>query len=111
MENLVIPAQKRSTSGTKGAEDTRRSGFIPAVIYGGIEPVSVSVNLHEARHAIYTPDFHRVFVEVDGDKVLCILKEIQYHPITDAVIHIDFLRLEEGRKVKIEVHPHRAGAV
>jgi large subunit ribosomal protein L25 len=103
MENIVIPARKRELKGTKGAVSTRRTGSIPAVIYGGQEPVAVSVSLHDARHAIYTPDFHRVLVDVEGDQVSCILKEVQYHPITDDVIHIDFLRLAEGQKVKVDV--------
>jgi large subunit ribosomal protein L25 len=103
MEKIVIPAQSREVAGTRGATAARREGFIPAVIYGGKEPVTVNVRLHDVRHAIYSPDFHRVKVQLDGEDIPCILREVQYHPITDDVIHIDFLRLVDGTKVKVEV--------
>lgn len=103
MENIVIAAQKRTDSGTKEATLLRRAGRIPAVIYGDKEPVSVSVTLQDVRHAIYTPDFRRVSVDLDGSQLECILKDVQYHPVTDAVIHIDFMRLVEGQQVKVEV--------
>jgi len=103
MENILVPAQKRETVGSKGAADVRRQGMIPAIIYGGKEPVPVSVKLHDVRHAIYTPDFHKVDVDLDGTKVTCILKEVQFHPVTDRVTHIDFLQLEQGTPVKVEV--------
>lgn len=109
MENMVIPAQSRTVKGTKGAADVRREGRIPAVIYGEGEPQTISVTLHDVRHAIYTPEFHVVDVDVDGSKVRCILKDVQYHPVTDDVIHIDFLQLVPGRKVKVEVPVRFAG--
>jgi ribosomal protein L25 (general stress protein Ctc) len=80
MEKIVIPAQGREVAGTKGATATRREGRIPAVIYGGGDPLPVSVSLHDVRHAIYTPDFHRVKVELNGETISCILKECAVPP-------------------------------
>ncbi len=109
MENITVGANAREVTGTKGAEDLRREGRIPAIIYGGKEPTPVSVTLHDIRHAIYTPNFHTLSIDLDGEQITCILKDVQFHPITDAVIHVDFLRLEEGKKVKVEVPLHLTG--
>jgi large subunit ribosomal protein L25 len=103
MENIVVPAQKRAHTRTKGATEVRRNGLIPAVVYGGDTPENVTVNLHDVRHAVYTPDFKRVELDIEGTKVPCILKDVQYHPVTDAIIHLDFLRLSQGTKVKVDV--------
>jgi len=103
METIVIQAEKRTVAGTKGAADTRRKGRVPAIIYGDQEPIAVSVDMHEVRHAIYTPNFHVVGVNLDGDNMRCIIKDVQFHPVTDNVLHIDFLRLVEGHKIKVEI--------
>jgi large subunit ribosomal protein L25 len=103
METIVIKADKRSANGTKAASDIRRNGLVPAIIYGDKESTPVSVNMHEARHAIYTPNFHVVRLNLDGNQVRCIIKDVQFHPVTDNVVHIDFLQLMEGRKMKVEI--------
>jgi large subunit ribosomal protein L25 len=103
METIVIKADKRSANGTKAASDVRRSGLVPAIIYGDKDPIPVSVDMHEARHAIYTPHFHVVRLTVDDTQIRCIVKDVQFHPVTDNVVHIDFLQLIEGRKMKVEI--------
>ena len=103
MERIVVPAQKRSVSGSRGATDCRRQGLVPGILYGGKEPVAIALTAHDIRHAIYTPEFHRIELDLEGEKVECILKEVQFHPVTEEILHLDFLRLVEGRKVKVDV--------
>lgn len=103
MQVVTIKGEIRTDLGKKGAKETRDNGKIPCVLYGGKEVVHFSTTLNEVRHLIYTPDFKVANVEVDGKPFRCIVKEKQFHPVTDQIIHLDFLRLEEGHSVKVEI--------
>lgn len=103
MQAVNIKGELRTELGKKGAKATRDNGQIPCVLYGGKEVVHFSTTLSEVRSLIYTPDFKVAQVEVDGKPFRCIVKAKQFHPVTDQIIHLDFLRLEEGHLVKVEV--------
>ncbi|MFN7117112.1 MAG: 50S ribosomal protein L25/general stress protein Ctc [Saprospiraceae bacterium] len=103
MQVVNIKGELRADLGKKGAKATRDNGKIPCVLYGGNEVVHFATTLNEVRHLIYTPDFKVAQVEVDGKPFRCIVKEKQFHPVNDQIIHLDFLRLEEGHPVKVEV--------
>lgn len=103
MQVVNIKGELRSDLGKKGAKATRNNGQIPCVLYGGKEVVHFSTTYNEIRHLIYTPDFKIAQVEVDGKPFRCIVKEKQFHPVNDQIIHLDFLRLEEGHPVKVNV--------
>ncbi len=103
MQVVNIKAETRTALGKKGAKATRKEGRIPCVLYGGDEVIHFSTTQNEVRHLIYTPDFKIAEVEVDGKPFRCIVKEKQYHPVTDSILHLDFLRLEDGRPIKVQV--------
>lgn len=103
MQSIAVKAANRSESGKKAAKEVRKEGAIPAIVYGGSNAVSISVELNEVRHAIYTPEFKLVDLELDGENITCIVKEVQFHPVTEKIVHIDFLRLVEGNPIKIDV--------
>jgi large subunit ribosomal protein L25 len=104
MVSVSIPSQLRSSVGTKQAKLDRASGFIPAVIYGlKKDPVHINVQLKDVKSIIYTPDFKMVDVSVDGASYKCIVKATQFHAVNDTLTHIDFLRVENGQKVKVDV--------
>ena len=103
MEVVKINGEPRQDTGGKASKALRRNGLVPAVIYGSDEPVHFSTTQLGLRDLIYTADFKVAEVTVDGKQIRAILKEVQFHPITDLVSHADFLRLEEGRTVKVEV--------
>jgi len=102
MEIVAIQGQKKEKSGTTAANQLRRSELVPAVMYqsGGGEAIQFAVKPSEFRHLVYTPQFKLAEITLDGVKHKCILKEIQFHPVTDTVIHIDFLKLVPGVKFK-----------
>ncbi len=102
MEIVAIQGQKKEKSGTTAAKQLRRSELVPAVMYqsGGGEAIQFAVKPSEFRHLVYTPQFKLAEITLDGVKHKCILKEIQFHPVTDTVIHIDFLKLVPGVKFK-----------
>ena len=103
METVAIKAESREAAGGKGARDVRRNGLIPAVVYGGEEVAHVAISLNDLRHAVYTPDFKLVDLDIDGKQVRCIVKDIQFHPVSEHIVHVDFLRLTPGQPVKVDV--------
>ena len=103
MKNVVIKGELRTDLGKKGTKGVRSKGLIPCVIYGGDNPVHFSVQFSEIKDIIYTPDFKIANIEVGGESFRALLKSYQTHPVTDAVEHIDFLRLIDGHPVKVEL--------
>ena len=103
MKNVVIKGELRTDLGKKGTKGVRAKGLIPCVIYGGDNPVHFSVQFSEIKDIIYTPDFKIANIEVGGESFRAILKSYQMHPVTEAVEHIDFLRLIDGHPVKVEL--------
>lgn len=103
MQVVSISSTARESKGTKGAKDTRNQGLIPAVVYGGESVDQIAVKLNEVKSLIYTPDFKLAEINVGGSASKCIVKAIQVHPVTDEIMHIDFLRLVDGHPVKVEI--------
>ena len=103
MEIVAINGKERKDMGKKGARQVREQGQIPAVLYGGKEVTLFSVDPNDVKSLIYTPDFKLAEITVDGTSHKAILKDYQMHPVTDAVTHIDFLRLIDGVPVKVDV--------
>ncbi|MBK8702056.1 MAG: 50S ribosomal protein L25 [Saprospiraceae bacterium] len=104
MVSISIPTQLRGPVGTKQAKLERRSGLIPAVIYGKkSEPIHINVTMLDVKNLIYSPDFKIAEINVDGTIHKCIVKAKQFHPVNDSLIHIDFLKLTDGQKVKVDV--------
>ncbi|MDX2136100.1 MAG: 50S ribosomal protein L25 [Saprospiraceae bacterium] len=106
MEIVKIKAHPKEGSGKEAAKKVRRAGQVPAVMYksGGTgEPMHFSIEIGDYRSLVYTSKFKLAEVEVDGKTHKCILKDIQFHPVTDAVIHVDFLELAPGVKFKATV--------
>lgn len=103
MEAIALTGEIRKASGKKAAKAVRNAGRIPAVLYGGDEVIHFSTTHNEVKSLIFTPDFKIVDLTLDGSTHRCIIKDIQWHPVTDAIIHIDFLRLVDGHPVKVEI--------
>ena len=103
MEIVSVKCEKREQLGSKFAKSTRREGKIPCVLYGGKEEIHFTTTINEVKTLIYTPDFKLANVEIDGATHKCIIKDVQFHPITDDIDHIDFLRVIDGVPIKVEV--------
>ena len=99
----TYPFQVEARDSSVNAKQIRKSGKIPAVLYGPDINESFTVTHNEVKKLIFTPDFRIGEVEVGGGKHQCIVKDIQWHPVTDEIIHIDFLALKDGTKVKVEI--------
>lgn len=103
MEAIALTGELRKASGKKAAKAVRSEGRIPAVLYGGSDVIHFSTTHNEVKKLIFTPDFKIVDLSLDGKTHRCIIKDVQWHPVTDAIIHIDFLRLVDGHPVKVEI--------
>lgn len=103
MEVVALQGQERSSAGKASAKLDRKAGLVPAVIYGTEGNVHLTLKPFDLRPLIYTPQFKLAEVNVGGAGYKCIVKDVQFHPVTDEIQHIDFLKLEDGRAVKVEV--------
>ncbi len=105
MEIVAITGQPKDSSGKQAAKNIRSAGMVPAVLYksGGGGAMHFSMNPAEFRHLVYTPKFKLAEIELNGTKHKCIVKDIQFHPVTDAVLHMDFLELVPGVAFKAAV--------
>lgn len=102
----VLAAQARSGAGKGIARAARRAGQVPAVIYGNNEePVLITVDDRELRKTISRPGFfiHLMDIDIDGAKHRVLPRDTQLHPVTDAPLHVDFLRYNPNRKLTVEV--------
>lgn len=101
MNTVAIQGELRDLN--QKASVTRNNGRIPAVLYGGDHSSHFSTTIKDVKSLIYTPDFKVAELQLDGKTQRCIIKDVQYHPLTDSIMHIDFLAIDEGRKVKVEI--------
>jgi large subunit ribosomal protein L25 len=113
-----LSAEPRSRAGKGAARATRRMGRVPAIIYGdGKEPVTVSLDPRELARALAKPAFFATLVDVrvDGTTHRSLPRDVQYHPVTDAPLHVDFMRVGAGAQVTVAVpvtfinHEHSIG--
>lgn len=103
MKTFELSAHKRDGVGKKVAKELRKEGKVPAVMYGGDEVTHLSLAETDLRNLIYTPDIFLIELDVDGKVRKCILQDIQFHPVSDRVLHVDFLEVFEDKPIVIEV--------
>jgi len=103
MQSVAITGAPRTTLGKKGTRTIRREGMIPAVLYGGDDVIHFSTTANDVKDLIYTPDLKLAKIEIEGKTYNAIVKDVQFHPVTDDIIHLDFLRLVDGVSVRAEV--------
>ncbi len=99
MKSVKIEGKKRSDLGKKSSRHIRSEGEVPAVIYGGNEPIHFTAPAIAFRTLVYTPEFQLAHITIDGKEYRTIMKDIQFDVVTDELAHMDFLELVEGRKV------------
>ncbi|MBE9599177.1 50S ribosomal protein L25/general stress protein Ctc [Pedobacter sp. MC2016-24] len=103
MKTIAISGSPRENVGKRDAKELRYEGKVPAVLYGGKEQVHFAVVITDLKDAIYTPEANFVEIEVKGSKVKAIIKELQFHPLTDVLLHVDFLQLFDDKEILMEI--------
>ncbi len=91
----------RESVGKKDAKSHRRSGKIPCVLYGGAEQIHFTVDETSFNEIIFTPHVYITQLEIEGKKYEAILQDVQYHPVSDQVLHADFMELKPGRMITV----------
>ncbi len=103
MKTISLEGQKRESAGKKAAKLVRKEDRVPCVMYGGMENISFSVKYNDLLKIVYTDAFLKVNVKVDSINVEALVKDIDFHPVTDKILHVDFQELVPGKIIKTEI--------
>ncbi|APQ17680.1 50S ribosomal protein L25/general stress protein Ctc [Maribacter hydrothermalis] len=104
MKSITIKGSQRESVGKKATKALRNAGKVPCVVYGGDKPLHFSADELSFRDLVYTPNAHTVAIELDGGtSINAVLQDIQFHPVTDAIIHIDFYQLFDNKVITMDI--------
>jgi large subunit ribosomal protein L25 len=103
MKTIAISAEKRTELGKKSTRDLRKADHVPCVMYGGAEVIHFHAHENDFRHIVYTPNAYIVEVTLDGQKHKAVMHELQFHPVTDKLNHIDFVEVFDDKPVTVEI--------
>lgn len=109
MKEINVTGQKRTALGKKASKELRKEGLVPCNLYGEAtqdgQPVAMAfaVPMSELRKVVYTPHIYMINLVIDGESHTAIMKELQFHPVTDALLHVDFLEVNENKPVTIGI--------
>ena len=110
MKSITINGSKRESVGKVATKALRNAGRVPCVLYGGGESLHFSAQELDFSKLVYTPNAHTVVINLDGENIAAILQDIQFHPLTDKIIHIDFYRLFDDKEVSMNIPVKVEGA-
>jgi len=104
MKEISVKGQQRTDTGKKATKLLRKEGLIPCNLYGEAEKaLSFATSMAELRKAIYTPEVYVVNLNIDGKEHKAVIKELQFHPTTDALLHADFYEVNEKKAITIGI--------
>ncbi|MBD0831436.1 50S ribosomal protein L25/general stress protein Ctc [Aestuariibaculum sediminum] len=104
MKSITINGSQRESVGKKATKALRNAGQVPCVLYGGDKPVHFSADEIAFSKLVYTPNAHTVVIALEnGETFNAILQDIQFHPVTDKILHIDFYQLFEDKEITMEI--------
>lgn len=103
MKTVEIIGYRRANLGKSDAQKVREEGMVPCVLYGGKDQVHFIAPMILFREAVYTNEAHFVHLNIEGEECQAILQEVQFHPVSEILLHADFLRISEDRKIKMQI--------
>ncbi len=104
MKSITIKGSERESVGKKATKALRNAGKVPCVIYGGDKPLHFSADEIAFKNLVYTPNAHTVVVDFEeGEKIKAVMQDIQFHPVTDKILHIDFYQLFKDKEVTMNI--------
>ena len=110
MKSITINGSQRESVGKKATKALRNAGQVPCVLYGGDKPVHFSAPELAFSKLVYTPNAHTVVINLDNGEVLnAVLQDIQFHPVTDRILHVDFYQLFEDKEIALNIPVHLVG--
>jgi large subunit ribosomal protein L25 len=109
MKTVEIIGYRRANLGKSDAQKVREEGLVPCVLYGGNEQVHFIAPMILFREVVYTNEAHFVHLNIEGEECQAILQEVQFHPVSEILLHADFLRISEDRKIKMQIPTRLVG--
>ena len=116
MKEISLKGQKRAATGKKATKQMRKEGLVPCNLYGEArdengkpQSLAFAVAATDLRKVIYTPHVYVINLDIDGEHHTAVMKELQFHPTTDAVLHIDFYEINEDKPLTIGIPVHLVG--
>ena len=103
MKSVSLSGSVRQGVGKKDAKAIRTAGNVPCILYGAGHQISFQVSYKELTPLVYTPEVTKVTLQIDGKNFTSIIKEIQFHPVSDKMIHVDFLELVDKKPIFMSV--------
>ncbi|MGV6828318.1 MAG: 50S ribosomal protein L25/general stress protein Ctc [Flavobacteriales bacterium] len=104
MKSITINGSQRESVGKVATKALRNAGMVPCVVYGGDAPIHFSAPELAFNKLVYTPDVHTVVITLeDGKKINAIMQDIQFHPVTDRILHMDFYQIFDDKEVSMEI--------
>jgi large subunit ribosomal protein L25 len=104
MKSITIKGTKRESVGKVATKALRNADKVPCVLYGSENPLHFSANELDFSKLVYTPNAHTVVLDIEGgQKINAILQDIQFHPVNDKILHVDFYQLSDDKEVNMEI--------
>ncbi len=111
MKSITINGSQRESVGKKATKALRNAGQVPCVVYGGDKTIHFSAEEKAFKNLVYTPDVHTVVIVLeDGSKIDVILQDIQFHPVSDNILHADFYQIFDDKEVSMEIPVRISGS-
>jgi large subunit ribosomal protein L25 len=103
MKTILLKGEKRSELGTKNAKELRKEGKVPCVLYGKDTIEHFFIYEADFKNLVYTPNTYKVRINLEGQNIDTILQEMQFHPVSDVILHADFFKIEKGKPVTLKI--------
>jgi len=109
MKTLEISAKLRKGTGKTDSKALRNQGNVPCVLYGGEKQVCFYAHENDFRNLVYTPEVFIVELDIEGEKCRAVMQDLQFHPVTDKLLHLDFLQIFDDKEVTMTIPVHLEG--
>ena len=109
MKTLAISAKLRKGTGKTDAKALRNQGNVPCVLYGGEKQVCFYAHENDFRNLVYTQEVFIIELDIEGEKCRAVMQDLQFHPVTDKLLHLDFLQIFDDKEVTMTIPVHLEG--
>ncbi len=103
MKKVELTGELRTIQGTKGADQLRRNQRVPCVLYGGENVIHLSVEEAPLNKLVQTPDVHQIELDIDGRKIMAMVHDTQFHPVSDRLLHVDFIEMNAAKEARLNL--------
>ena len=110
MKSITINGSKRESVGKKSTKALRNADMVPCVLYGEKEPMHFAAKELDFSKLVYTPNAHTVVIKTEDSSFNAVLQDIQFHPVSDKILHVDFYELNEGKEISMDIPVQIQGA-